>query len=181
MATRSLTAGVEHFDPWPLGKLGEDRPPVMIYLLRHGDAERDEGDDARRKLTAMGRRQAKAAGGALARLDPAISTCLTSPKLRALETARLACEALGLKPRESAALSSGEIDPLELASGPGAVLLVGHEPHLSLQVGHLTGARLKLRKGGIAVIDGATLVALLRPRDLAWIAAGAPPAHTRPK
>jgi phosphohistidine phosphatase len=179
MATRSWAWGVEHFDLWPPGNLKS--PAAMIYLLRHGDAERGEGDDATRRLTAIGKRQAKAAGEVLAKLDPAINTCFTSPKLRAIETARLSCEALGIKPRESAALASGGFDPLELAAGQEAVLLVGHEPHLSQEVGRLTGARLKLRKGGIAVIDGPTLIALLRPGDLRWMAACAPPAHTRPR
>ena len=64
----------------------------MIYLLRHGDAEDGSGDDAARRLTGKGREQARAAGAALAALGAGIDACLTSPKLRAAETAALACE-----------------------------------------------------------------------------------------
>ncbi len=66
----------------------------MIYLLRHGDAEDGEGmPDAERRLTEKGKRQSAAAGRALARWGSAIEACLTSPKVRAEQTARLACRA----------------------------------------------------------------------------------------
>jgi phosphohistidine phosphatase len=148
-----------------------DRP--VIYLLRHGDAEPGDGDDAPRRLTARGERQARAAGRALGALRAEIDACLTSPKARAAETARLACEPLGLAPETAAELRGGRFDALALAAGRGEVLLVGHEPDFSAEVGRLTGANAKLRKGGLAIVDGSTLVALLRPRDLAAIAAGA--------
>ena len=59
------------------------------------------------------------------------------------------------------ALRGGSFDALELAAGRGDVLLVGHEPDFSDEVGRLTGANVALKKGGIAVVDGSTLVALL--------------------
>ncbi len=142
----------------------------MIYLLRHGDAEDGNGDDAARRLTAKGERQSKAAGRALAALDSEIAACLTSPKVRAAETARLACQALELEPEVTPELRGGPFDSLGLSAGRGNVLLVGHEPDFSSEVARLTGANVKLRKGGLAVIDGSTLVALLRPKDLVAIA-----------
>lgn len=142
----------------------------MIYLLRHGDAEDGNGDDAARRLTAKGRRQSKAAGRALSRLGAELDACLASPKARAAETARLACESLTVEPEEAEELRGGGFDALALASGRGEVLLVGHEPDLSSELARLTGAKAKLRKGGLAIVDGSTLVALLRPRDLAAIA-----------
>ena len=99
-----------------------------------------------------------------------IDTCLASPKVRAAETARLACEPLGLEPEVANELRGGAFDSLALAAGRGDVLLVGHEPDFSDEVARLTGAHVRLRKGGMAVIDGSTLVALLRPRDLRLIA-----------
>ncbi len=144
----------------------------MIYLLRHGDAEPGEGDDAARRLTTKGEDQARAAGAALAALGAEIDSCLASPRVRAAETARLACAGLGLKPETAAELSGGGFDTLALAAGRGDVLLVGHEPDFSAEVGRLTGANVKLKKGGLAVVDGSTLLALLRPRELAAIAAG---------
>jgi phosphohistidine phosphatase len=144
----------------------------VIYLLRHGDAEDGGGDDAARRLSPKGERQAQAAGRALAASGARIDACLASPKLRAADTARLACEALGLTPEASAALRGGHFDATALAAGRGDVLLVGHEPDFSNEVARLTGAKAKLRKGGLAILDGSTLVALLRPADLAAIAGG---------
>lgn len=142
----------------------------MIYLLRHGEAEEGVGDDAARRLTPKGERQSRAAGQALAALAAAPDACLTSPKARAADTARLACEALDLEPESAEDLRGGPFDSLALVAGRGDVLLVGHEPDFSTEVARLTGANVKLRKGGLAVIDGSALVALLRPRDLAAIA-----------
>jgi phosphohistidine phosphatase len=142
----------------------------VIYLLRHGAAEDGDGDDAGRRLTPKGERQAEAAGRALAALGAEIDTCLTSPKVRAADTARLACEALGLAPELAEELRGGPFDSLGLAAGRGNVLLVGHEPDFSSEVARLTGAKAKLRKGGLAIVDGGTLLALLRPKDLLAIA-----------
>ncbi|MGB7684231.1 MAG: histidine phosphatase family protein [Solirubrobacterales bacterium] len=142
----------------------------MIYLLRHGDAEEGNGDDDARRLTEKGQRQSRAAGQALAALGVELNACLTSPKTRAAETARLACGALALEPEIADGLRGGGFDALALAAGRGEVLLAGHEPDLSAEVARLTGAKAKMRKGGIAVLDGSTLVALLRPRELARIA-----------
>lgn len=145
----------------------------MIYLLRHGDAEPGNGDDAARRLTPKGQRQARAAGEALGALGAKIDACLTSPKVRALDTARLACAPLGLAPEIAEELRGGRFDSLALSAGRGGVLLVGHEPDFSAEVARLTGGKMKLRKGGLAIVDGSTLVALLRPGDLRAIAAGA--------
>lgn len=143
----------------------------MIYLLRHGDAEDGNGDDSARRLTEKGQRQAVAAGRALATMGAKIEACLTSSKVRAADTARLACEVLEIEPEETPQLRGGVFDALELAAGRGEVLLVGHEPDFSAEVGRLTGASAKLKKGGLAIVNGNTLVALLRPNDLRAIAA----------
>lgn len=142
----------------------------MIYLLRHGDAEHGDMDDAARGLTAKGERQARDAGLALRELGARIDACLASPKVRAFDTARLACEALGLDVEVAKALRGGPFDALDLAAGRGAVLLVGHEPGFSAEIGRLTGAKVAMKKGGIAVVDGSTLVALWRPEELRRIA-----------
>ncbi|HEX6687352.1 MAG TPA: histidine phosphatase family protein [Solirubrobacterales bacterium] len=143
----------------------------MIYLLRHGDAERGDGDDAARRLTAKGERQSELAGRALAALGAEIDACLTSPKMRAADTARLACDQLQIEPEIAEELGGGGFDSPSLAAGRGDVMLVGHEPDFSNEIARLTGARAKLRKGGLAIVDGNTLHVLLRPEDLAAIAA----------
>jgi phosphohistidine phosphatase len=146
--------------------------PAVIYLLRHGEAvPRGDGDDSERALTRKGEEQSIAAGRALVVLGAELAACLTSPKVRAAETARLTCAELGLEPETSSELKSGPFDPLELSAGRGGVLLVGHEPSLSTEVASLTGGRVKLRKGGMALVDGTTLLALWRPEDLAAVAA----------
>ena len=142
----------------------------MIWLLRHGDAADHAADDASRPLTGKGKRQARTAGAALAALGVGIDACLTSPKQRAVETARLACEPLGIEPEMSEALRGGDFDPEELGAGRGTVLLVGHEPDFSRAVQLLTGGRVEMKKGGLAAIDGKTLVGLLRPAQIRLIA-----------
>ena len=142
----------------------------MIWLLRHGEAEAEAADDAARRLTSKGERQASAAGAALAALNVPITACLTSPKVRALDTASLACGALGVEPEVVEALRGGDFDPAELAAGRGEVLLVGHEPDFSRAVQLVTGGRIELKKGGLAAIADSTLAALLRPGQIRRIA-----------
>ena len=142
----------------------------MIWLLRHAEAEDVADDDASRRLTEKGERQSRTAGRALANLDAKIDVCLTSPKTRALDTARIACEEIGCGVEVNEALRGGDFDPADLAAGRGEVLLVGHEPDFSRAVQLVTGARIELKKGGIAVLDGSLLVSLLRQPQLRQIA-----------
>jgi phosphohistidine phosphatase len=142
----------------------------MIWLLRHGDAEDAASDDASRRLTPKGERQARAAGGALAALGVKLDACLSSPKVRAEQTARLACERLEVEVELSDALRGGDFDPGELAAGRGTVLLVGHEPDFSRAVAMTTGARVDFKKGALAALDDTTLASLLRPDQIRKIA-----------
>jgi phosphohistidine phosphatase len=143
----------------------------VIWLLRHGDAEDGEGKaDAERELTEKGERQSRDAGRALKQLGVELDVCLTSPKVRARDTARLACDELGAQVEEDERLAGGDFDPLELAAGRGEVMLVGHEPDFSGAVALVTGSRVKMKKGGIAAIDDHLLHALYRPKDLKRIA-----------
>jgi phosphohistidine phosphatase len=145
----------------------------LIWLLRHGDAEDLADDDSSRRLSPKGERQSRAAGAALAAVGAGIETCLSSPKVRALQTAELACEALGIEVETTEALRGGDFDPAELAAGRGTCLLVGHEPDFSRAVALATGARVDFKKGGLAAIDGPTLTALLRPDQIKRIAKSA--------
>jgi phosphohistidine phosphatase len=96
--------------------------------------------------------------------------CLTSPRVRARETAELACEALGVEVASEDRLSDGDFDPLELAAGLDEVLLVGHEPDFSTAVARLTGARVDLKKGGLAGVEDGELRVLVRPKETKLIA-----------
>jgi phosphohistidine phosphatase len=140
----------------------------MIWLLRHGDAE-EGSPDSERRLTAKGEQQSRAAGAALAKLGVPLDICLSSPKVRAAQTARLACEPLGIEVKLESRLAGGAFDAESLAAGLGDVLLVGHDPDFTQVVRDLTGARAQLKKGGLAGIDGEELKVLLRPDELAAI------------
>jgi len=144
----------------------------VIWLLRHGDAA-DGSPDAERPLTDKGREQSRAAGAALKALGIGIDACMTSPKVRAAETARLACEQLGgVEPQLEPKLSGGPFDAEALAAGLGDdVLLVGHDPDFSTAVHDLTGAQVRMKKGGLAGVDRGELIVMLRPRELKAIAA----------
>ena len=143
----------------------------MLWLLRHGEAA-DGSPDADRPLTALGREQSRAAGVALRALGVNIDACLTSPKVRAADTATLACSELGgLEPQMEPGLSGGPIDARALTAGLGDdVMLVGHDPDFSMAIHSLTGAQVRLKKGGLAGIDRGELKVLLRPRELALMA-----------
>jgi phosphohistidine phosphatase len=143
----------------------------MIWLLRHGDAE-DGSPDSERPLTEKGRGQARAVGTALKALGVEIDACLASPKVRAAETARIVCEPLGVEPQLEPKLAGGPFDPEALAAGLGGdVLLVGHDPDFSMAVHSLTGAQVRMKKGGLAGVEKGELMVLLRPRELKRIGA----------
>ena len=145
----------------------------MIWILRHGDAEAGEGKpDADRDLTGKGEKQSVAAGHALKELGVELDVCLTSPKVRAKRTADLACDVLGVEVEVDDRLAGGDFDPLELATGRGEVMLVGHEPDCSQAVALVTGSRVKMKKGGLAGFDDHILHVLVRPKDLKEIAGG---------
>jgi phosphohistidine phosphatase len=141
----------------------------MIWLLRHAEAADGLPDDER-PLTVRGMRQAEAAGLALARLGTSIDACLSSPKLRAIQTAERACEPLGIPVTIEPALSGEPFDIHALTAGLGEVLLVGHDPSFSLTLHTLTGAQARMKKGGLAGIAKGELVTLLRPAELLAIA-----------
>jgi phosphohistidine phosphatase len=148
----------------------------QLWLLRHGEAEpHGARSDFDRRLTERGEDQSRSAGKALAALGIEFQHVFSSPRVRALDTAKLACKALGIDPVVHEPLT-GEFELSDARELLGAVeedrrvLLVGHEPDLSQLVHDLTGGRIDLKKGGVAGmrIDGsrAELVALLRPREL---------------
>jgi phosphohistidine phosphatase len=149
----------------------------QIWFLRHGEAEpHGSGPDAERALTATGEHQSELAGKALARLGCEFDAVFTSPKLRASQTAELACAALGVEPSVHEELAEGfdAREALALSEGMDKLLLVGHEPDFSQCVRDLTGGRVKLKKGGIAVValrgSSGELLVLLRPKEAETLA-----------
>jgi phosphohistidine phosphatase len=138
------------------------RSEVQLHLLRHahaGDPLKWTGADADRPLSDKGRLQAERLGQFLAGAGFEPDAILSSPLLRALETARLVAAPLGLPVRVVGALA-GPLDPdavetlLHAAGDPGRPLLVGHDPDFSELAAELVGAGdLPIRKGTLIRID----------------------------
>ena len=146
-----------------------------VVLVRHGETEWSAAlkhtGTTDMPLTAAGREQARAVGRALARLDVEVDACVSSPKRRAVQTARLACEPFGVEPKEDDRLAGGPFDPREVAGHLGDdVLLVGHDPDFSLAVNNMTGAQVRLEKAALAGVDRGELKVLLRPSELEALA-----------
>jgi phosphohistidine phosphatase len=156
----------------------------QLWLLRHGDAEpHGVRVDFDRRLTARGEQQARAAGIAIARLGASFDAVLFSPRVRARQTAEIAAEGIGedacgvlsVHPPLAGGFGAAQaLEAMDAVAGEQRVLMVGHEPDLSNVVADLTGGRVDLKKGGLAVVRlegaGGELVVVMRPRELALIA-----------
>jgi phosphohistidine phosphatase len=111
---------------------------MILHLIRHAQAEErgDEKADARRALTARGHAQVEHLARALSRLDVHYDAIISSPLVRAKETARgLQGLASRLEESELLVVSPGQALLVALQSravaGSEALGLVGHEPFLS--------------------------------------------------
>ena len=145
----------------------------MLWLLRHAEAADGVPDD-QRPLTEKGQIQAEAAGRALLQLGENIDICLTSPKLRALQTAERACEPLGVPIRVEPALAGEPVDVLEAhrragrrAAGRPRSLVLAAAPRPDRGSG-------PDEEGRAGAINKGELVLLARPSELAAIAAASP-------
>jgi phosphohistidine phosphatase len=135
------------------------------YLVRHAIAEPRGSrwpDDTRRPLSRGGVRRFTEVARGLRALGVECERVLTSPLVRATQTARLLSKGLGGRPRMSvtAALAPGVAAARVVAecsrlAGARRVALVGHEPDLGVLAAFLVGARapFPLKKGGICRID----------------------------
>jgi phosphohistidine phosphatase len=138
---------------------------LELYLIRHGvAAERGEEfpDDSKRPLTAEGVARLRKEAKALEGLDVGFDQILSSPLVRARQTAEVFAEELKGKP------PIANTDALTPAGSPGAVIqelakhmrkariaLVGHEPNMGELAAFLIGAKVPLpfKKGAICRID----------------------------
>lgn len=133
-----------------------------LVLVRHGDAEfyGPEGTDESRRLTTRGLEALKSAYPrifAALRDEPDVSLWV-SPAVRAMQTAEVVGEALGIDPDEFALHDSlYEQDDDEFlaelsAEGEGIVVAVGHIPFMQEMLYQLTGEDLPFKKGAVACI-----------------------------
>ena len=147
-------------------KLGVDMDPKLtVYLVRHAiAAERGEDwpDDAKRPLTPDGKTRFKEAARGLAQMEVVVDAVLTSPLVRARQTAEILAAALPGDPPivEMPALAPGAavktvVDELGKQGRRRRLALVGHEPEIGELAGRLIGAAnpIPFKKGAVCRID----------------------------
>ena len=135
--------------------------PVRVHLLRHahaGDAFEWIGDDELRPLTKKGRQQSERLGAFLEAHAVRPDVIVTSPLVRARQTAEIVAESLGMTvkidPRLGAGFGKRDLWAVLDESGAREVMLVGHDPDLSSLLTYLVDAAgMHMRKGTLATID----------------------------
>jgi len=140
----------------------DDRAATLeIYLLRHahaGNPDEWTGDDAERPLSQKGRRQAERLGRFLARTGFRADVIVSSPKVRAMQTAELVAAAIGARTetdhRLAAPLDIGLLANVVTDAGGTKIVLVGHDPDFSDLTAELVGAEyMPLKKGTLVRLD----------------------------
>ena len=139
--------------------------PYELYLIRHGVAE-DRGeawpDDSKRPLTSRGLSRLRKEARGLSRLGVTFDVVLTSPLVRARQTAEIVAAALEPRPHlvNADALAPGGtfqalVAEIEKQGKKARVALVGHEPGMGELAARLIGARraIELKKGSVVRID----------------------------
>jgi phosphohistidine phosphatase len=157
---------------------------VKCYFLRHGIAIEPEawtGSDFDRPLTREGCARMEREAKAVAGLSLDVDCIVTSPLLRAKQTAQILAAELGQQDKlvEDPRLASGfNLDRLrailEAHAGAESIVLVGHEPSMSVTIGEAVGgASIELKKAALAGIDlsdpratTGTLFCLIPPKVL---------------
>ena len=128
---------------------------MRLYLLRHGKAEAHNVSDAQRRLTPAGVRRMERAARVMARLKLRPARIVSSPRVRARQTADIVAAALGVEVAERQSLDYGFNAanlPALLAEIPddADLLCVGHNPFLPMVVQELSGAQVSMKPGGLA-------------------------------
>lgn len=138
---------------------------MRIYLVRHGPAgNREEwhGDDALRPLTEKGKQKTRAAAEGLKLLGLGVDTLVTSPLVRAKQTADIVGNVLHLRVTEDGTLSPGFgmaqlVGLLSTHTDARELMLVGHEPDFSELIGQLIApqseASVMLKKGACCALE----------------------------
>jgi phosphohistidine phosphatase len=153
---------------------------MKLYFLRHGLADWPDWDPARdheRPLTKDGVKKMREQAKTLAGLDMRFEAVLSSPYVRAYQTADIVAQQLGLEvttePRLAPGFNADKLRQIiEDHADAQALLLVGHEPSFSTVIADLIGGgRVLLKKGALARVDvndaiRGELVWLLQPKTL---------------
>jgi phosphohistidine phosphatase len=126
---------------------------VRLFVVRHAEAAPGEPDELR-PLTDAGRAVARALGERLA--GEQVDAVLSSPLLRARETAAVIARAVGVEPEPDERLAPGAsaADLREAIAGRGATIVaVGHQPDCSEIVLMLTGRVQAFAPGSLAEVE----------------------------
>jgi phosphohistidine phosphatase len=135
---------------------------MLLYLLRHADAETTAPTDDERPLSEKGIAQAEKVARFCKTHDVKLSLILTSPLPRAHQTAKPVAEALHAEMVVAPWLASGmhpdaAIEELRAYRNQGSVMLVGHEPDFSKLAAHLLGlptnSGINLRKASLTLLE----------------------------
>ncbi len=136
---------------------------TKLYFLRHGKAydrqDWDGKDDDLRPLTGEGIELLRQTAQTLRRLDLNLDAIITSPLVRARDTAQLVARELDKVVDESPMLKPGFdhnalIRLIGEHTGAERLLLVGHEPDFSQVISELIGGgAVVMKKGGLARVD----------------------------
>jgi phosphohistidine phosphatase len=140
---------------------------MHLYLIRHGIAmDREDPKcppDTERPLTPKGIKRTHAAALGLRALDVKPTAVLTSPWLRAVQTAEIFCQTIGYPRKKIITTDSlkGTSAPSDLmrelqTTKSKIVLCFGHEPHLHMVIGHVLHSTAKiteLKKAGLALLE----------------------------
>jgi phosphohistidine phosphatase len=153
--------------------------PYQLFLIRHGVAE-ERGDawpdDAKRPLSEDGIERFQRSARGLARLDVWIDVVLTSPLVRARQTADIVASAFDPRPSiitiESLAPGGSYaslVADLEKHGRKTRIALVGHEPGIGELGARLIGSRhsFEFKKGAVCRID-VDEIPPVGPGDLRW-------------
>jgi phosphohistidine phosphatase len=164
---------------------------MQLYLIRHGIAvDREDPNcppDTERPLTPKGLKRSHAAALGLRALDVKPDVVLTSPWLRAAQTAEIFCETIGFPTKKiiSTDTLKGTSAPPDLLREllpmkDKVVFCFGHEPHLHQVIGYVLHTHSKiteLKKAGIALLElertsppHGRLIALYPPSTLRLLA-----------
>jgi len=153
--------------------------PFELYLIRHAiAAERSDAwpDDAKRPLTEDGIDRMRKAARGLARLDVTIDLVLTSPLVRAKQTAEIVAAAIDTRPAVTVieSLAPGAsynalMADLEKHARKSRIALVGHEPGIGELAARFIGSRhaIEFKKGAVCRID-LEAIPPAGPGDLRW-------------
>ena len=136
-----------------------------LYLIRHGLAE-ERGDawpdDTRRPLTEEGMSRLRKGARGLVRLGVTLDVVLTSPLVRARQTADIVAAAFNVRPTIAVIESlvpggsvQAVLTDLEAHARRASIALVGHEPGMGELAARLTGSRraFEFKKGAVCRID----------------------------